>query len=430
MKILVVGLCISRNLGGPAMALTLKHELEKRFTEGVDITFAISAIDFVQEKQWADYYGIKIVRRDSALSYLLRKLKMKRLVYKLTGREIDPVYDNAFWNVVYQEYTAACKQSDIIIAMEGISYVGDGTRSPKSAMHEYSSCYFANRYHKPFCRFIQSFGPFNNMIVRYCAQKEFSQLPFIPARGKTSARLCREIVKDKCKVDDYPDIAILLPKASQEWSGNYLKSKRLQEHDYIVVSPSAVIYQMTRIHHGCVGEKYIEGFVYLLEELLHRREHILLLPHMYSDIKEECDREVCHKIVCCLQQKGVPVDLVQIVEEDLDPMQAKALISLSKAAIVSRFHALVAAVSTATPVVTIGWNIKYADLMEYYGISDCAIDIRNIMPLELVKKIMMKLDEYSDQRTNVMRLSHRKAVDKVNMGIEKLVKWMKTNGAN
>ncbi|MEJ2372787.1 MAG: hypothetical protein P8Y16_03150, partial [Sulfurimonas sp.] len=62
MQILVTGLCLSRNLGGAAMALTLVQELQKRFNNQLSFTFAVSAIDYKQELQWAKYYNLKVCK--------------------------------------------------------------------------------------------------------------------------------------------------------------------------------------------------------------------------------------------------------------------------------------------------------------------------------------------------------------------------------
>lgn len=51
MKVLVRGLYISRNLGGPAMGLTLNNELKKRIQGDIYFTFAISTDHYVQEKK-------------------------------------------------------------------------------------------------------------------------------------------------------------------------------------------------------------------------------------------------------------------------------------------------------------------------------------------------------------------------------------------
>lgn len=227
MKVLVSGLGLSSNLGAPAMALSLMYGLRKRFKEDIQFVFTTGVERYEIEQYWANRYGVEVVVRDSYWSWLLRKSKLKKMMYKLTNIQLDTSDEE--WEDIHAKYIEVVKNADYIIAMEGISYVGDGVRSFKSAMHEYSTCIFANKYNKPYCRFIQSFGPFDDKIVRYFAKKEFKQLPFVPARGMTTAENCRSILDDgdKNKVFDFPDVAIVLPVASDEWLSKYLSEKKL-----------------------------------------------------------------------------------------------------------------------------------------------------------------------------------------------------------
>jgi polysaccharide pyruvyl transferase WcaK-like protein len=305
--------------------------------------------------------------------------------------------------------------------MFGISYVGDGVHKFSDGLSDYSSCYYAKKFNIPYNRFIQSYGPFNDYKVRYFAKKEFDSLPFIYARGKNSASYCRVITKSK--VYDIPDLAVLLNKADENWTNLYLKKLNLKKKSYIVISPSSVIYNLPIRVGGSIREKHVESIVKISKILIDQGNQLLFLPHMYSDNKLECDREVCYLIVKELspEQKNN----VRVVEDDIDAMQAKSLIASSTLAVVSRYHALIAAVSEATPVVTIGWNIKYYDLMEYYGIEDMAIDARQFEPDELLKKFIEKKQFYENTDNQLVYEAMSKRVDqKVLAAVKHFENWI------
>ena len=80
MRILVTGLCLSRNLGGPAMCLTLYNELNKRIPD-IDFTFAVTATSYEEELEWSKIYGLKIIRRDRLHIHLLNKFHFMGLPY-------------------------------------------------------------------------------------------------------------------------------------------------------------------------------------------------------------------------------------------------------------------------------------------------------------------------------------------------------------
>ncbi len=227
MKLLVTGLCLSRNLGGPAMALTLVDQLQRRLQEKPEFVFAVTPNSFDEESYWANRYGLKIVRRDSVLQWwtynkfpLQVARKIKRLVSqsKVSNHQTQNLQDV---NEIHREFMDAFQRADLVIDMMGIAYVGDGVRGAFEGINSYSSYYYAKQHGKRIARFIQSFGPFDDWRVRIFARSEFKRLPFIPARGRHSAAYCKEIVKDQSKVYDFPDCAVLLPR-DDVWAQKFL----------------------------------------------------------------------------------------------------------------------------------------------------------------------------------------------------------------
>ena len=207
MKCLVTGLCLSRNLGGPAMALTLVEQVKKRLP-GAEFIFAIDPASFNQEKKWGDYYGLRIARGDNFVTYFFGTnalFRVVRALYRLVrGKSISrmaPINDT---RELHQEFMQCFQDCDVVISMRGISYVGDGTRRKFEGPLSYSDLYYAKKNRKPFTHFVQSFGPFDDWKVRYFARKDFAQVSFVPARGKESATYCRQIVADPEKVYDFP----------------------------------------------------------------------------------------------------------------------------------------------------------------------------------------------------------------------------------
>ena len=432
MKILITGLCLSRNLGGPAMGLTLVEQLKRRIPH-VDFVFAVDANSYQQEKKWADYYGVDIVRRDNIVHHLLntRIAILLRCLYRMIKGKRPLFPDSVIPRQIHKEYLSAISECDAVISMMGVSYVGDSVGGFFEGPRSYSSLYYSNKLKKPFSHFVQSFGPFQDRKVRYFARKDFNQVDFIPARGKSSAKLCREIVKAPGKVYDFPDIAILLPATSEPWTSNYLKAHDLYSGDYTILSPSSVIYNMRSSIGRSVGAKHILTFFIIAKKLLSLGDKILFLPHMYSDNKSQCDREVCYKIINLLVDRGEDMSHCRIVEDDIDTQQAKALISSARRAIVSRYHALVAAISTGVPVITIGWNIKYYDLMYYYGIEKMAIDARLLEPEDICLKVFELLSEYNrGGYEQILKNNQAKNIAHVQHAFDLLEDWLRKNVKN
>ncbi|MDY6905677.1 MAG: polysaccharide pyruvyl transferase family protein [Thermodesulfobacteriota bacterium] len=431
MKCLVTGLCLSRNLGGPAMGLTLMNELKKKY-RNIDFTFAVTATSYDAERQWAKKYNVKIVRRDRLHIHILNKTKLLQLLrhFKYKGITLSEyIPSKNYWSEVHQEFINSVRDTDIIIDMNGISYVGDGTRNFFEGLEYYTNFYYAQKENKPFARFIQSFGPFDDWKVRIFARNEFKYLDFIPARGKSSAEFCKQIVKNQSKVYDFPDVAIILPKASDEWLEEYLHDHDLRKDHYIVLSPSSVIHNI-HDHNGLsVGQNHVESFYLIAEQLLLNNEKLVFLPHMYSDNKKECDREVCRNIIDKIKNElnnEQYQSYIHLVEEDINPMEAKAIITGSKVCVVSRYHALVAAVSSKTPSVAIGWNVKYKDLLDYYDLANYAIDARQLTPESLSKIVCEKLKDLEGNKEVIAKMEalHQDNIKKVYNGFKLLQNWI------
>lgn len=417
MNILVTGLCLSRNLGGAAMALTLVQELKKVFGNDLNFTFAVSAVDYDQEQYWAKYYDLRICRY-AHLSTYLSHLLLTRYLTRLFTQNTDYV-KNAyiFWDTTFKEFFHTVATSDVVIDLSGVSYVGDGSRGYLEGLNSFSNYYFSKKFKKPFIRFTQSYGPIKNINTFLFSAYEFQTLDMIFARGKQSFIECKR-VSPKSKVQDFPDIAVLLQPERTQWTTKYLASNGIG-NKYVVISPSSVAYNLKNAQTS--QEDYINLFAKISSYIAQSGTQIVFLPHMYSNNKNECDIEISKKVISLLNYPNIV-----LINDELTPMQAKAIIAKSEYAIVSRYHALVAALSTNTKVIAVGWNIKYKDLLDYYGMQEFALDLKNQTQQSLYEQfrtLLTKLQTNSFQNSSTVKKM-------VYDSFELLIKLIKKNVAS
>jgi len=317
-KILITGASFSGNRGAAAMAISFIDQARKYLEN--DFIFSVAPVYFDLEKKWAEHYGVDIVSEKS------------------------------------REYKEVLKNCKCMVNLNGIAFVGDGSRKWYSSVYEHHYFKDAKKYKKPFFRFIQSYGPFDDWRVRLIAQKEFKNIPCVMARGALSANHCRNITD--APVYKFPDIAITL-KTGIGLSG-----------EYIVLCPSVTTAKINK-------EKYISLFRNLITYYRNKNENVVLLPHTLSPDKNKCDKELCKEI-----------GNARIIMDEFDCVELKGIIAGAKFAVVSRYHALVAALSSGVPVVSIGWNDKYQDIMDFYDSSQYAFDFRkDVNFMEIVEKI-------------------------------------------
>jgi len=424
-KILVTGLCLSRNRGGPAMALSFMNQIKSHLPAAA-FTFAVAPEHLDLEKKWGNHYGVEVVARDTVVSWFITQSPFRmmfRLKRFLQGKTTK-TYDNIkFWRSIHKKYKLEFYKADCVVNLNGIAFVGDGTLSWAKSLGERTCSIYSKKHGKPFFRFIQSYGPFKSWRFRLLAMMEFRKLPCVMARGELAASSCREVAGN-VPVYSFPDVAITLPCADEKWLHRYLKQFELKPSTYIVLSPSAVIAAMPIKKNSSVGVKHVGIYKTVARHYLSMGEAILFVPHMTSPIISQCDREVCNHIIDALVREGTDTNRCHIVDDELDCRELKALIKGAKLSIVSRYHAFVAALSTGVPAVAVGWNDKYQDLLDFYKSSRFAVDARKGEPDDIAEAVIKKADSWSDEEIKLMRKCQPKLEEMVSMAGKICADWI------
>jgi len=421
MRILVTGLCMSSNLGGPAMALTFKEQIETYFKD-VKLKFAVPPNSFEEEKKWASHYGLDIVKAEVLPLAILEKFKILNFLNFIKGVKNEK---HGYWTKIFNDFLKYYNWADCSINLSGISYVGDSAYKPFQGLANFTFFYYAKKTNTPFIRFIQTFGPFNKFEMRFFAKKEFENLDLIFAKGKETASYCKKLIKNSKKVLDFPDIAILLKGADENLTTNYLNNINYLKEEYVIVSPSYVIYKQNQKVGKTTGKNYVTCLVKICEEIICKKKlKIMFLPHTYGANSFSSDLGVCREIIKDLNNKQINYNY-HLVVHNFDVREAKSLIANSKLAIVSRYHALVAALSSSTPALALGWNIKYLDLLTYYKCEDCSIDVRDSTTNDVFEKAKIKIDAIDfNLEKKKLNFQHKISKKKVDNGFVLLSKWI------
>jgi len=88
------------------------------------------------------------------------------------------------------------------------------------------------------------------------------------------------------------------------------------------------------------------------------------------------DRFICKQVSKIVRSEGKCTSSCHIVEDEVDYREYKALIGDAELAIVSRYHAFVAALSSGVLVICIRRNEKYKDLLDFHKPAEFAVDAR------------------------------------------------------
>lgn len=263
------------------------------------------------------------------------------------------------------------KAKDVFIEEAGISYV-DGMRSFQSTINDFSHYLFCKLTHMKYIRFVQSFGPIERKLTRAFARIELSSLKHIYCRG--GAEVVKPLIKKEIPIENFPDIALKLSYHIDGSVRNKLVQNGLAPKRYAVVTPSEVIYHATGVYSK---QKYIQLLELLVVHLTSKGLRVLILPHKYTGTsKIKSDYDVCVMLKkYCDKQAGGENDSVVLFKDEFDVYNTKGIISEAALMVTSRYHGLVAALSTGVPSIVLGWNRKYLDLLQYYDLKKYYVDL-------------------------------------------------------
>ncbi|MFX0132670.1 MAG: polysaccharide pyruvyl transferase family protein [Candidatus Hodarchaeota archaeon] len=361
MNILITGLTLHNNKGGPALALSLIHQLKKYF-ENAKFFMAVSDSNdnMAIEKIWARMYGI-----DGIIGALRIKEAFPPFFFLPMNFQKNKKFLK-FLNGIH-----------LIVDLTALSYMDLSHLSFKNNMVKnianYINRYYANKKKIKMIRWTQSYGPFNSPFTKFISKQDLKYQRTIFVRGEKSFQYIKELFPNK-EVYSFPDIAITLPSKTE-----YINKIKLGKK-YLTISPSSVLYKIQK-------EKHIFEISKLINYLLTKYKYeVILLPHnlmtTLTPSLTNCDLKVCEEINNHLKNK------VKIIQDDLDVYNLKGVISKAYLHIGARYHSIVAALSAAIPCISFSWHNKYKDIMNMYEVGEYVYEGEGIDRIfEMIKNL-------------------------------------------
>lgn len=194
-----------------------------------------------------------------------------------------------------------------------------------------------------------SFGPmateYNKKSAIYSAKNVYDVLC---AREVQSKIALRHVLGDKTDILLSPDTANLMPFSVQ------LRKNR------VGISASHQIVKQWKSPEG-----YVECIVQLGKVIHELGAEIVFIPNEYDPNKADNDVAVCKTIQDALAAEGVPSEILDVLH--MTSTQLKNEIAACEVVVASRYHTCVAALSSGTPVLVLGWHYKYQELLGLYS---------------------------------------------------------------
>ena len=247
---------------------------------------------------------------------------------------------------------------------------------------------------KPFVFLPQAWGPFEHPPVRELARRAVNAASVSYARDDIS-RAYLEGLEAGGRIEQAPDIAFLFGPSAD--GPRLLSEIGLDPGRLIVaIAPNMRVYERTQ---GEGTENvYYEALLRVGRELGARGAQVLLVPHelLPSGVDRPDDR-----YLCALLAEAMEGQEVAAVTEDRTAEDLKAMIGGCDLMVGSRFHALIAALSSGVPSVAVGWAHKYPELLGEFGMERLVFDHNDLTQEALLEAVMEVWDARADYRARI-----------------------------
>ncbi len=383
-QVSIIGATISGNRGAEAMLSTVMGRI---LEENPDARFNVYSYYPKEDQSLCGHKNIRIFSATPAclvfvlfpFALLLGALKFVRL---------------GFLRPFFPKSVRALEDSDVLIDISGVSFMdGRAIFIPFNILTIFPAMLVGT----PVVKFSQALGPFNSPVVKLPAKVFLSRCTKIFARGEKTRQNLQDLELGEDIIDNAADLAFLHKQAyclSNE-NPQYLnavigKIEKLKKKGkpLIGLCPSSVIASRAR------KEKwnYPELLANIVKKLAAKGFSVLLFPNATREKSKKLrnnDLPVIEKTARYLAAFNEYPDDVIIITKDINTGGIKTLMEYCDLNIVSRFHAMIASLTLAKPLIVMGWGHKYQEVMEQFGLGAYVFDYKNNTPSLLVDKVVL-----------------------------------------
>lgn len=259
------------------------------------------------------------------------------------------------------------RSADIILDISGYG-VSSHNQHPIWTYATLFPVKYAKKHHVRFVFLPQSIGPFNfrgwKKIVVWPLIKKYLQYPETIFIREPEARKHLEKIKTKQVVDSF-DLVLQSAKIDAanifKNPGKFIHKTASVKNGSILLIPNK---QLTRF---ISKNEVVQIFTSIINTLTQQNQRVVILRHSADD-KEICD-------LIYEASKGTQV---QLINEDLDPLQLQEIFDSSNMVVAARYHGLIHALKLSKPCLVLGWANKYNHVMDTFGLSNYYFDITNM----------------------------------------------------
>ena len=269
---------------------------------------------------------------------------------------------------------------DVLLDVAGVSFI-DGRE--KFLPFNVLTIWPAMLLGVPVVKMSQAMGPFSGGLNSFAAKRFLPRCAAVFARGDSTLANLHELGLGEPPLAEAADIAFL-HEASYALSAENpdhldellaaIACAKESGRKVVGLCPSSVVAAKAAKR----GESYPGALARFVEHATAAGHTVLLFPNATRESSgsklRNNDLPVIAAVVERLDEETHRGDAVIAVAHDLNTASIKELIAGCDVVLVSRFHAMIGALSSAVPVGVIGWSHKYLEVMEQFGLGGMVLD--------------------------------------------------------
>lgn len=349
MKFVITAGALTGNRGTEAMVTTCIQQIRQRYQEAQICIASYYPLDDVIEKNAK--YGKDphlYVYSSTPMALVLKWLPLSLLAWIFPFLKKKKCRDSGSFLEMLD--------ADCVLDVAGVAFI-DG-REKFLPFNVLTLLPFLIHGVKAF-KLSQAVGPISSFSNRICAHLILPRLDALFVRGRRTEGLVKESGLS-VNFQYYPDVSFSMG------SGVY---QRYAERNKLAIGiiPSSLVMKN--------NAHYIDDVASIITRLQHEGYQPEIITHSWRDSgKARNNDTIAAKAINAQLVKQVPVHGV-----GMDSGKLREKISQYKVVLTSRFHGLIAALETQTPLLVIGWSHKYLEVLETFDLKDeYCIDYKSI----------------------------------------------------
>lgn len=409
------------NRGAEAMLCTTMAELQKNSED----TLRFNVFSYYPERDATLIADPLISVYSSTPAYLVFILFPFSIIYRFSA-----VFGLRLIKRMLPKSVHALASSDMLICLAGVSFVEGRS---KFLPFNIATILPAMVLGVPVIKFSQALGPFKGKLNCLLARFFLGRCSYIFTRGENTHSHVKRLLSNKknyARADDIaflfkPEYCLSTPTNDLIETLSKLQDKRNTGQIVVGVCPSIVVAKRAQK----TGWDYSQSIADLIVELAERGHEIALYPNATRgedmDKTHNNDLPLLEDITRKLPAKSLRN--VTKFSGSLNAAQIHTIIRACDIHVLSRFHAMVASLNSAIPVLVIGWSHKYLEVMERFDQKDMVIDYQQggkdevmILVDRLIEERSQRAVSIAENLTAVRTLSFRQieyAVTRLRTGL-------------